>query len=70
MPEVKDPADSSNFEEVEEPEDGADPLAEVTPIRRGRGFQGNELAFVGFTFNRRFRYGFSQVGSSDLSFVL
>jgi len=57
VPEVKDPTDSSNFDEVGEAEEGADPLAETAPAKRGRGFQGNELPFIGFTFNRNFNYG-------------
>lgn len=57
VPELKDPTDSSNFEEVGDAEEGADPLVETAPAKKGRGFQGNELPFIGFTFQRRFTYG-------------
>jgi len=70
VPELKDPSDSSNFEEVGPPEEGADPLVETTPAKKGRGFQGNNLPFIGFSFNRRFKYGvISSTVVTDSSFA-
>jgi len=69
VPELKDPSDSSNFEEVGPPEDGADPLMETAPAKKGRGFQGNNLPFIGFSFNRRFKYGVISSAVVTISFL-
>ena len=57
MPELKDPADASNFEEVGDPEDGENPLLETPSAGRKSGFQGTQLPFIGFSFNKHFTYG-------------
>ncbi len=55
VPQIKDPSDSSNFDDDEE-EENENPLIEKNPPKKGKGFTGNQLPFVGFTFNRHFTY--------------
>lgn len=65
VPVIKDETDTSNFEEDEDNENN--PL-DVAPMKKSKGFQGNELPFIGYTFNRNFQYVSSQPNVCFFSF--
>jgi hypothetical protein len=57
--------DFSNFDDLSDDEDGPQPLRHTTPASRDTGFRGEELPFVGYSYNRLLQYPGNSGGPSN-----